>query len=67
MENLALTAADLSIADVLENQVSLQNRVAGVEGEAFASYLPRVLYAGHLVGSLRTSSGIGRVNTFRTY
>jgi hypothetical protein len=26
-----------------------------------------VLYAGHLVGSLRTSSGIGRVNTFRTY
>ncbi len=64
MENLALTAADLSIADVLENQVCLQNRVVGVEGEAFASFVPRLLYAGHVVGSLRTSSGMGRVNTF---
>jgi hypothetical protein len=25
------------------------------------------LYADHLVGSLRTSSGMGRVNTFQTY
>jgi hypothetical protein len=67
MEKLASTAADLSMAEVLENQVGLHCGAVCVEGEAYASRIPRLLYAGHLVRSLRASGSMGRVNTFRTY
>jgi hypothetical protein len=66
MEKLASTAADLSMADVLENQVGLHNQAASGEGEAYASRIPRLLYAGHLVGSLSASGTTSHINTFRS-
>lgn len=67
VENLASTAAELSVVDVLENQIGLHNRATCMERKIYASRIPKLLCAGHLVGSLWASDSAGNVDTFRTY